>query len=137
MSNIVEEKALELLENGIDENCVVYVDGFNKRHIFERLLIQVGRKNKLTVLLNKDSKRIEFLRRERRYKHIHNAETLKVDINKRTPKKVIIADNVSFKSVAGLEEKYELVGGFRYEFQDDKEHDKEIDEILEAMYEKE
>ncbi|OMD75305.1 hypothetical protein [Paenibacillus odorifer] len=137
MSDSIEKKALELLEDGVDTGCLLYIDGFSNRSVFERMIIKIGRDRKLTILLNKNTKRIEFLRKEKGYKHIHNPETLKANSSKWTPKKVIIADNVTFKSIEDLEEKYELVGGFRNEYRDEKEHEKEIDEMLRAMYEEE
>jgi hypothetical protein len=134
MSDNIEEKALELLEDGVDTGCLIYIDGFSNRNIFERMIIKIGRDRKLTILLNKDTKRIEFLRKEKGYKHIHSPETLKADTSKWTPKKVIIADNVTFKSIAELGDKFQLVGGFRNEYKDDQERDKEDKEREKVLY---
>ncbi|QWU13424.1 hypothetical protein SAMN04487895_10388 [Paenibacillus sophorae] len=99
------------LNDGIDNGDFVFINGFDCRPLFESILIEVAKKRKLSVVINKDIERVTALQNKYNYKHIYNPMSImKADHNR--PHEIIISDNVQIESFDRLESDT-LISGFR------------------------
>lgn len=118
LNHIVIAKAEELLINSIEESEInnqadfVTTNGFEQRHVLEKVLVWVGKKKKMTVILSKQASAIHSLKCNMKYKHIYNEDTFNTVNPSDRPSNILVSDNVNIDKLIGTETD-RIVSGFR------------------------
>lgn len=118
LNHIVIAKAEELLINAIEESETnnqtdfVTTNGFEQRHVLDKVLVYVGKKKKMTVILSKQASAIHSFKCNMKYKHIYNEETFNAMNHTDRPNDILVSDNVNIDKLIGTETD-RIVSGFR------------------------